>query len=241
MLDKESPTWTIAFSAGVALVCSLMVATAVYWLRPIQAASGSIEYDRFVLEAADLIAADTQLTDREVLGRFLELDTRIVDLQTGRYTSAVDRLTYDYREAASLDGKPRYMPVYLIESNGRTDRLVLPVYGRGMWSTIHALLTLAPDLRTIEGVLFYEHGETPGIGDRIENAAWRAQWQGKQLFTATGALCFQIGGSGNDACRVDGITGATVTATAVERMIRDWLGDDGYGPYLRAQAQGLAP
>ncbi len=238
MLDKESPLWTLSFAAGVALVCSLMVATTVHWLRPIQAAYGAVEYNRVILQAAGLLEPGTEIDDSEVVNRFLELDTRIVDLQTARYTNAVDPLTYDYRTAANLEDQPRFMPVYILKIGNQIDRIVLPVYGSGMWSTIYGSVTLMDDLRTIANVLFYEHGETPGIGDRIENPAWLAQWRGKQIFADSGALCLEIGGNDDDVCHVDGITGATVTVSAIETMLREWLGPDGYGPYLQALASG---
>jgi Na+-transporting NADH:ubiquinone oxidoreductase subunit C len=151
-------------------------------------------------------------------------------------------LSYDYRTVAETQGKPRYMPVYLLEQQGQLDRIVLPIYGRGMWSTIYGVITLAGDLTTVIGVAFYDHGETPGIGDRIENPAWLEQWRGKRLYTDAGELRFDIrSGSDADAYRVDGITGATVTVSAVAAMIRDWFGPDGYGPFLAALRTGRMP
>jgi len=239
MRTTQSPLRTLRFAASVALVCSLFVTTAVYWLRPIQAAYGALEYNRVIVAAAGLIPPDAALSDRDVVSRFLELETRIVDLELDWYTDAVDPLTYDYRPLAATRERPRYMPVYLLEQLGRLDRVVLPIYGRGMWSTIHGVITLAGDLTTVVGVVFHEHGETPGIGDRIEDAAWLAQWRGKRLYTDSGELMFAIGAAGRDASfRVDGITGATVTVSAVAAMIDDWFGPDGYGPYLAALRGG---
>jgi Na+-transporting NADH:ubiquinone oxidoreductase subunit C len=238
MLDKESPAWVLGFAATIALGCSLIVATTVYWLRPIQAAFSAVEYNRVILAAAGLVEPGIELSDREVVDRFLDLDTRIVDLETQSYTNAVDPLTYDYRAAASVEGRPRYMPVYILELDGQTERIVLPVFGRGMWSTIYGAVTLRGDFRTIAGVLFYEHGETPGIGDRIENPAWLAQWRGKQIFDDAGEVCFNIGGREIGPCNIDGITGATVTVSSIDDMIRDWFGPNGYGPYLRRLAAG---
>jgi Na+-transporting NADH:ubiquinone oxidoreductase subunit C len=41
---------------------------------------------------------------------------------------------------------------------------------------------------------------------------------------------------------VDGISGATRTGRAVTRVVRFWLGEDGYGPLLeRLAAEGGRP
>lgn len=240
MLDKESPIWVLSFAAAVALVCSLLVTTAVYFLRPIQAAYGAVEYNRVVLTAAGLVEPDDALTDAEIVDRFLELETRIVDLELGSATTDVDPLTYDYRALADLEERPRYMPVYVLERSGAIETIVFPVYGDGMWSTIHGAVSLGADLSTITGALFHEHGETPGIGDVIEDPEWLAQWPGTRIFAETGDLCFDIRRRRGSAgpCTIDGVTGATVTVTAVGDMIKRWFGPEGYGPYLQTLTQG---
>ncbi|MCA8968058.1 MAG: FMN-binding protein, partial [Planctomycetes bacterium] len=35
-----------------------------------------------------------------------------------------------------------------------------------------------------------------------------------------------------DPYRVDGLSGATLTSRGVTALLRFWLGDDGFGPYL---------
>lgn len=235
MRDEDSPLRTLAFAAAVAFACSLLVTSTVQWLRPRQAAMQSVEYDRVILQVAGLIDESAELTDQEVVDRFLELRTRAVDLASGWYTNDVDPLSYDFRALAETGERPRYMPVYLLDGNEGIERIVLPVFGRGMWSTIFGAIALSGDLRSIAGVVFYEHGETPGIGDRIEDAQWRSEWQGKRVLDDDGNLCFEIGAPQADpACSVDGITGATMTVTAVEAMVREWFGDSGYGPFLSA-------
>jgi Na+-transporting NADH:ubiquinone oxidoreductase subunit C len=104
-----------------------------------------------------------------------------------------------------------------------------------MWSTIHGFIALGPDLATVAGVRFHEHGETPGIGDRIEDRAWLASWAGKRAYGDAGEVVLRIGGTRADpAAHVDAITGATVTVGAVDRLVSFWLGPAGYGPFLAA-------
>ena len=62
------------------------------------------------------------------------------------------------------------------------DQIILPVYGKGLWSTMLGYLSVAPDGNTIKGLRFYAHAETPGLGDQIDKEPWRAQWVGKQVY-----------------------------------------------------------
>jgi Na+-transporting NADH:ubiquinone oxidoreductase subunit C len=259
MSAPESVPRTLAVAAIVALVCSLLVSTAVYWLRPIQLAYSSVERNRAVLVAAGLIERGTELPERELGDRYRSLEPRLVDLDAGRFVNADASVVaaYDYREAmedparrvgipaeadiGSLGERPALMPVYLLEEGGELERIVLPVYGQGMWSTIHGHVALEGDLATVAEVWFYEHGETPGIGDRIQNPEWLGQWRGKTVFAADGEVALGIGGEGTPAAsRIDAITGATITATAVGRLVRYWLGPDAYGPFLANLRAGEA-
>ena len=252
MTNRESVGRTLFVAAAVAFVCSLIVSVTVYWLRPMQLALRSVEQSRAVLVAAGLAEPGETIEDQEVVRRFLELQTSLVDLDAGEFIAADANMiaAYDYRAAAedpdarrdieaSLDiaklgTRPLLMPVWLFENDGVLERIVLPVYGRGMWSTIYGYVALEGDLTTIAAAWFFEHGETPGIGDRIEAPDWLNSWTGKRGFAADGALALRIGGGGDTAAesRVDAITGATVTVAGVDNLVRYWLGDDGFGPLL---------
>jgi Na+-transporting NADH:ubiquinone oxidoreductase subunit C len=256
--NRESAGRTIAVAAGVALFCSLVVSLTVSWLRPIQLALRAVEQNRAVLVAAGLADPAETLADREVVRRSLDVETRLVDLDAAEFTATDPSMVaaYDFRAAAddaearraiapeldiaSLGTRPLVMPVYLLERDRSLERIVLPVYGRGMWSTIYGYIALDSDLVTIADVLFFEHGETPGIGDRIQNPDWTDSWIGARAWDDDGTLTLRIGGAADapSGSRIDGITGATVTVSGVDRLVRYWLGADGYGPLLARLRSG---
>ncbi|NNC64023.1 MAG: NADH:ubiquinone reductase (Na(+)-transporting) subunit C [Gammaproteobacteria bacterium] len=254
MSEQESVARTLGVAGGVAVLCSLLVSSAVLWLRPIQLAYASIERNRAVVEAAGLIEPGTELDEREIVERFLDLEIAIVDLDAGTFSDAVLPTTYDFRAAindpdqtrpipddlniANLGRRPLYLPVYLLRDGANIERIVLPIYGQGMWAMIHGFISIGADFATIEGVAFYEHGETPGIGDRFLELDWLEQWQGQRFYDDSRRLVFGIGDGGSSAAAnggIDAITGATVTASAIEDLVRYWLGDDGFGPFLAAR------
>lgn len=129
--------------------------------------------------------------------------------------------------------RARYVPVYLVWRDGSLKRLVLPVQGQGMWSTIYGYLALHADLETVAALHIYRHGETPGIGDRIEAPAWLDSWAGKRLHDADGRLRIDVVREPvQPNHQVDLISGATITSKAVGRMIRSALGESDYGAVL---------
>lgn len=240
-MKRESITRTLLTVAAVALVCSAMVATAVYLLRPMQKAYAQLDRNRAILAA---IGVDTAaMDDRTVVSAFLELDARLVDLALDDFTPAPAMTTpwgYDHWSGPDQaeETPATLVPVYVGWRDGALDRLVLPVHGSGMWSTIYAYVALQPDLATIAELVIYRHGETPGIGDRIEEPGWLARWSGKRIEDDAGTLRLDVVRNPHDsAYQVDLISGASVTSDAVGDLLRHWLGADGYGPLLQRLRQ----
>jgi Na+-transporting NADH:ubiquinone oxidoreductase subunit C len=52
--------------------------------------------------------------------------------------------------------------------------------GAGLWGTITAVVGLAPDLRTVAGIMFIDQNETPGLGARISEDWFQEQFRGKE-------------------------------------------------------------
>jgi Na+-transporting NADH:ubiquinone oxidoreductase subunit C len=181
-------------------------------------------------------------------------------LETGEYTDEFDIDKYDAREYANKekgvsipDEQPTYDPgekfrekiskVYLVRQPGEDKLLqvVLPVYGKGLWSTLRGYMALKSDYETIQGLTFYEHGETPGLGGEVDNPTWKAQWEGKKLYNDQGEPAAEVwkgpAPSGNEYA-VDGLSGATITSRGVTNFLRYWASEDGFGPYLEKMKSG---
>jgi len=251
---RESLSQTFAMAIGVALACSLLVSAAVQYFRPMQLAYVALERNRVIVQSGGLLSANEIASDREVASAFRNLEARLVDLRTGEFSAAADPMVYNQREAAldetssspipeefdlaKLGRRAHFAPVYIRRENDGIVRVVLPIYGQGMWSVISGYLSLGPDLNTIEALHIFEHEETPGIGDRIEDPQWLEKWSGKRVFDQGGVPRVRVAGGVVDPTSpealhaVDAITGATVTADAVSRMVRFWMGREGFGPFL---------
>ncbi|MEM9071100.1 MAG: Na(+)-translocating NADH-quinone reductase subunit C [Myxococcota bacterium] len=258
---KEFTTKYVAvFAIAVCFVCAIFVASIAVGLKSKQEHNARVDRLSKVLSVAGLVAEGEVLTQQEVIDRFEEnVEARAVDLQTGSYDESIDVATYDQRarakdEATSRvapanDAKVRRLPnralVYLVKDGDSIRRVILPIEGYGLWSTLYGFLALDRDLRTIRGITFYEHGETPGLGGEVENPRWQAGWEGRLAFNDEGEVALEVvkGTAGSvdaDPYSVDGLSGATITSRGVTYLIQFWLGDDGFGPYLDSIRDELA-
>nr|WP_305909409.1 Na(+)-translocating NADH-quinone reductase subunit C [Methylomarinum sp. Ch1-1]MDP4522316.1 Na(+)-translocating NADH-quinone reductase subunit C [Methylomarinum sp. Ch1-1] len=148
------------------------------------------------------------------------------------------------QDIAKIKRRPRYMVVYLVKKDNRFDQVILPVYGKGLWSTMYGFLALNNDLNTIAGITFYQHGETPGLGGEIENPKWQQSWRGKRAFNSAGEVIIEVvrgeveANSPDAKHQIDSLSGATLTSRGVDNLIHYWLGEHGYGPLLDRLRQG---
>lgn len=253
MSQRSSVGYTLGFAAIVCVVCAVLVSTAAVTLRDRQQANAELDRKKNVLLAAGLATADEPLDRAEVERRFASFEVVAIDLQSGEVATDVDVATYNQRRAqadpatsrpvtrndAQLTRVPNRVLAYRqVDEAGRVRLLVLPIEGKGLWSTMYGFLALGSDLSTVRGLTYYQHGETPGLGGEVDNPRWKALWPDRKVYDEGGEVALQVirgtaGPPQTDPHRVDGLSGATITSRGVSAMIRFWMGPDGYGPYLQ--------
>jgi len=112
----------------------------------------------------------------------------------------------------------------------------LPIHGYGLWSTLYGFIALEENGNDIFGLQFYDHAETPGLGAEVDNPRWKAMWKGKRLSDDDGTLQISVSKSvpaaGQDY-HVDALAGATLTTNGVNNLVRFWMGEAGFGPFLQ--------
>ena len=258
--DSTKRTFTVAFV--LCLVCSLLVSVAAVGLRPLQKRNQELKLRRNVLKAAGLW--QEEFTDQDVNATFESIEAILVNLprseeigEAGTINVTKDVATYDTRRAANDPDQQVLIPdgidaagikrrepvarVFLVMNEGAVDQIVLPVYGKGLWSTLYGFLALDADTRTVRGITFYEHAETPGLGGEIDNDDWKAQWAGKVALDDEYQPQIDVvkGVADPDAAnQVDGLSGATITSNGVEGLVEYWLGEDAFGPFLERFRNG---
>jgi Na+-transporting NADH:ubiquinone oxidoreductase subunit C len=269
MQQRDSLGYTLVVAAVLCVACSLAVSAAVVSLRPRQEANEQLDQQINILDATGLALGEfgkqaQQLDQSQISELNKWVSQRLVNLETGEYTEEVDIAKYNMLEAAAsaelgvdiVDPKydpgeprrPKVMKVFLVQRPGadRPQQVVLPVYGKGLWGTLYGYLAVRSDGQTVQGITFYLHKETPGLGGEVDNPSWKSQWLGRKLYDEQGepaALVYKGPAPPDNLYAVDGLSGATITGRGVTTLVRYWASDDGYGPFLKnfaAQSGGEA-
>lgn len=244
--DSISKTFSVALA--LCIVCAVVVSSAAVILRPTQEVNKLLDLKSNILASAGLLQQGVSIETQ-----FEQISTRVVDLETGRFTDAVDVASYDQRKAskdpalsialdpkqdpAKIKRRANYATVYLLETEQGIEKIILPIKGYGLWSTLYGFLALESDLQTVAGIGFYEHTETPGLGGEIDNPRWKAGWVGKQAYRQGDVVINVLKGKvdmsreGADS-QIDGLAGATLTTRGVDNLVRYWLGDEGFRPLI---------
>lgn len=256
-MSQDSAFKTIGVATGICLFCSLFVSVAAVKLRPRQIQNQRLDKIQNILLVAGLADEDAdpmtlyqdrikpdliELSSGQSVGEdqfdaVLNIDN--FDIKVLARSNTYSQAIPSSEDIAGIRRKPLHMVVYQRQEGGTMTRLILPIYGKGLWSTLYGFLALEDDLQTVAGITFYEHGETPGLGGEIDNPNWKDSWQGKQAYDDSGNAVIQVikgqvdPGSPSANRQIDGLSGATLTARGVDNLIQYWLGESGYGPYLK--------
>ena len=249
---QRNATYVLGFATVVCVVCAVVVSSTAVALKDLQTANANAYRQQNVLAAAGLLAPDEDIDQDEIERRFERIETVAIDLATGAERDGFDVTTYDQRRAAADPSTSRPAPdnaaqvqrlpevalVYEVRGpSGELEMVVLPVSGKGLWSTLYGYIALDGDLRTIRGITFYEHLETPGLGGEVDNPRWKSLWDGRMAFDEDQEVAITVikgraGPPSEDPYRVDGLSGATITSRGVTNLVHFWLGPDGFGTYL---------
>ena len=258
---QSKTSYIIGFAAVVCLVCGVIVAGAAVGLKDRQVKNQILDRQKKVLTVTGLMEEGANLIASQVQELFeANVTPRIVDMASGKYApaDAVDVATYDpekaskdpsqSKEAAANKAKVPRVPnlhlIYEVQKEGAVEMLVLPVKGKGLWSTMYGYVALEKDCETVSGLTFYQHGETPGLGGEVDNPKWKALWPGRKVYKDNDVALMVVKGAAGPVeeapYEVDGLSGATITSNGVTYLIQFWLGNEGFGPFIQNFRKGEA-
>jgi len=248
-LPNDNRRKTIFVTLALCLVCSILVSVTAVGLRPLYLANKEEDRRYNILNIGGLMEQGKSID--ELFGK---ITARLVNLDTGEYVDSIDVNTFDAGKArrdpamsialakdidiATINRRANYATVYLVKQDDKIKRVILPVHGFGLWSTMYGFIALESDLQTVAGFGFYQHAETPGLGGEIDNPRWKAQWIGKTVLNEHNTVIVEVlrdrvaADSPDSQHQIDGLAGATLTARGVQNMLHFWLGEYGYRNYL---------
>jgi Na+-transporting NADH:ubiquinone oxidoreductase subunit C len=224
---RQSNTYIILYSAAITVVCGGLLAFASVSLKDKQDANIAMEKKQNILSSVVTLNEGDDINalyESQVKGFVLDYAGNVKE---GMAPDQVD-LAKEYKKAPA----ERLLPVYEFRNQADPTKIeyaVMPVYGYGLWNNISGFVAVKSDFSTIQGVKFQHVGETPGLGARISSDEIQDRYKGKMIFDNGGKLLSvdMQKGEGHDysdnAHKVDGMSGATLTGKGVNNMLRDYL------------------
>lgn len=224
---RQSNLYIVIYAGVLTIVCGGLLALASEGLKEKQQFNIDMEQKKNILST--VIAIEEGVDINQLYAK--RVKAFVVDFQgnvKGGMQPKDVNLAAEYKKAR----EQRLLPVYEFRNesdSSKTDYVVLPVYGYGLWNNIWGFVALKSDLNTVQGVKFQHAGETPGLGARIEtDEDVQNRYKGKTIYE-NGKLVSvtMMKGEGKDysgkAHQVDGLSGATLTAKGVNNMLQDYF------------------
>ncbi len=219
----HSNAQTFRFALIITLTCSLLLAGAATLLKPRQQENIKLDIKKNILKSVGLVEADKDYDRKEILDMYDTYIRGLVidengNIQEGKNPEQIDPKT-----------EPNLRPVYEYMDGENIKAYIIPISGKGLWSTIYGYLAVKPDGKTVAGITFYQHGETPGLGGEISTKWFQENFKGKRFVDDTGNLVSITIVKGKVAEKVpeadryhyvDGISGATLTGRGVTRFLK---------------------
>ena len=241
-MNTSSNGYVLGFAVAVCVTISAMLAATATSLAPEQAAAAELDRQKNVMMAAGLLKAGEVKSKEELQklynDRIKEVVVDTVDGKAldGKAAGDADKLNQDGAAAAKdpadkKKAETRYRVVAQAKGDDGSSTYVLPISGKGLWSTIYGYLALGGDAATVKGVTFYKHGETPGLGGECENPEWCAKWVGKSILDDSKKLVGVIVKKGvvdpaipeDKRHKVDGLSGSTITSNGITKFVKNDL------------------
>ncbi|MFZ5562899.1 MAG: FMN-binding protein [Thermodesulfobacteriota bacterium] len=119
------------------------------------------------------------------------------------------------------NGRQVFYSVYKAFYNGEPAGWVIKSSGQGYADKIELLVGVNADLSAITGLFILNQKETPGLGNKIIETAWRQQFIQKP--TGQGLTVVKTGAKAIN--EIDAISGATISSRAVCTIINGTLND----------------
>ncbi|WBW50076.1 FMN-binding protein [Peptoniphilus equinus] len=193
--EKQSIAYPVIFLSVLTLVYIFVLAGLDFMTKDVVAQNQALELEKKILYVFNL--QDDYTTDDEARALFSE-----------RVTTVSETVDGEAKTYALLDGDKEIA-------------YAVPFAGPGLWGSITGYLGVNSDFTTLTGIEFITQSETPGLGGRIAEEAYKAQYRGLDISAASDKL-FVINRPAPGG-NIDAITGATQTSKFVVNMVNDDL------------------
>jgi len=218
---ERGNVYTIFFAVVLCLISSSALTFVSKGLEPRKNFNMEIERQKNVLKAFGFDCAGMKQT--EIAALYTKNIVESVSDKGGSIVQGKKPADIGKSEVGTL------LPLYTYMSGNELKGYAIPTSGQALWSKCYGYFALAKDLNTVQGITFYQHGETPGLGGEIESAWFQDNFKGKKIYDSSGTLrsitivkgqVSTLADKSRHIHSVDGISGATMTGDGVNTFLR---------------------
>ena len=220
----RSNLYTLGFTSIVTIILGFFLALAADGLRDLQDTNVENDMKKNILVSLGFKpGGETPWTSDEIQKLFQENIEAVVLDASGQRTE---------KDPKEIDTEKdvEFLPIYLKKIGDDVGGYAIPIAGKGLWSTLFGYFAIEPDGRTVKGITFYKHGETPGLGGEVDKAWFQQNFIGKRFVDENDQLLGihvikgKVQSDDQEAYhKVDGISGATMTGKGLEYFLKDDL------------------
>jgi len=249
LVDKNSTAYTLGFAAAVTIVCAILLGVAATKLKPLQQTNAEVDKKSKILLALNEFNPKANKTDEayrsseDVLAYFDKdgfKDKFVVKFAVNHDGKVIEGLSDNELSNLELEpqikkfpneadfGKRKY-PIYAFYASKadfeakKATSYVIPIYGYGLWSNCYGVLALNQTGDTVQNIVYYKHGETPGLGGEIEKEYFTKPFIGKKVFNAKGEVALKTTKGEVNENTVPAVSGATFTMDGIDNMLKKFI------------------
>ena len=224
-LNTNSDSYAIVYAAVVVVIVAFLLAAVSSALKPMQDANIKLDKMKQILASLHIKdVADAKAEYEKVVKKDAVINISGNEVAAeGGFDVANDAIT------------PDNLPIYICEVDGE-EKYVIPMTGQGLWGGIWGYMAVNSDGNTIYGVYYSHSSETPGLGAEIASDKFTSKFDGKNVM-ADGEIAIEAvkGRLEKEATQVNAISGATITCSGVNTMLKKCL--ENYKSFLTAKQQ----
>ena len=174
-MNTSSNNYVLTFSVVICVVMSAMLAIIATALKPTQEGRRRARPAEERPDGRGLAQRDSKAEEVERLYQE-RVEESVIDTTTGEPAADLQPGDWPGLSKPTRSASACWRPS---RTGERVEAFVLPISGKGLWSTLYGYLALEGDGNTVKGITFYKHGETPGLGGEVEKPRMDRQVAGQ--------------------------------------------------------------